>query len=341
MQDSKSIWGDSETRFFYELTPERILTSVEAALGQRMSGRVLALNSMENRVYEIERELDDQPKDPSERFVIAKFYRPGRWSEQQLRDEHRFLADLAEHEIPVVAPLLTESGDTLSRDPESGLFYAVFPKVGGRSPSELSDEDLAQCGRLLARMHGVGAARTAPNRLVLSPETLGRANLDYLASSPLLPDKLKASYLQTAEQLLQLVTPWFAGIKSQRIHGDCHMGNLLQGRRGLYFVDFDDMFQGPTIQDLWLILPARDEDGLRSWNILLEGYEQMRAFDQRELRLVEPLRALRFIHFAAWLSKRWGDPAFPRAFPHFGSDAYWQGQIQDLREQLAMCQQMA
>lgn len=341
---SGSVWGETETRYFYELTPERILDAVESAAGVRCTGRAMALNSMENRVYEIELDLDDVPKDPTGRFLIAKFYRPGRWSEAQILDEHQYLAELAELEIPVVAPLKLQDGSTLAtlkgEGQGMGLYFALFPKVSGRSPDELTDDQLAQVGRLLGRMHNVGASRVAPHRLHLTPESYGMANLRHLIDARILPDEIRASYQSTVEQICQITEPWFKATTPHRIHGDCHRGNLLVGRAGMFFVDFDDMVTGPATQDLWLLIPGRDDDSQRQLEAMLEGYETMRPFNRHELRLIEPLRALRFVHFSAWIGRRFTDPAFPRAFPHFGTQKYWQEQLQDLREQLALIQDL-
>lgn len=330
---TKSVWGDSHTQYFYQLTPERILDAVESSTGLRCTGRAMALNSMENRVYELEIELDEAPVNPSERFLIAKFYRPGRWSEAQIRDEHNFLHDLAELEIPVVAPKRFVDGDTLHKLKDAEIHYAVFAKVGGRSPDELSDDQLAQVGRLLARIHNVGAAKAAPHRIVLSPESYGLGNLRQLLEAKIIPPEITAVYKQTVESICNISAPWFAETANIRIHGDCHLGNLLQGRERLFFVDFDDMVMGPAVQDVWLLIPGRDQYAKRQLSVLLDGYTSMRDFDFQSLRLIEALRALRFVHFSAWIGRRWQDPAFPKAFPQFGTQSYWQDQLRDLREQ--------
>jgi len=330
-----SVWGDADTRFFYELTPERILGAVEASTGRRCTGRTLALNSMENRVYDLEIELgDDQaPRNAPERFLIAKFYRPGRWSQAQILEEHAFLADLQRNEIPVVAPLPFCDGQTLHKLKDADLWYAVFPKIAGRSPDELNDAQLAQAGRLLARIHNVGASKPAEHRLVLSPDTYGRANLRHLIAAKILPNSLAQAYSSVVERICTLSEPWFKATPQHRLHGDCHLGNLL-GREQLFFVDFDDMVTGPAVQDVWLLIPGRDAYAQRQLQVMLEAYETMRPFDRNSLRLIEPLRALRFIHFSAWIGRRWQDPAFPRAFPHFGMPRYWDEQLHDLKEQL-------
>lgn len=331
---------DSKTEFFYELTPDRVLSSVEK-LGVRCTGRAFTLYAMENRVFEVEIEVPNEPAidSPSDRFRIAKFYRPGRWSREALEDEHSFLLELAKIEVPVVAPLHFPDGSTVGELPDTGIFFAVFPKQGGRSLDELSEPQLEQLGRLIARVHGVGLRRRAEHRPVLTPETLGLQNLRFLVDSRVLPEDLRTVYQRIVEQICAMSAPWFAATPNQRIHGDCHLGNVLFNAQGMFLVDFDDLVNGPCVQDLWLIELGRDGEALRRRGILLAGYEQMRPFDRGSLRLIEPLRALRFVHFAAWIARRWEDPAFPRAFPHFGSQEYWRGQLVDLQEQLALIQE--
>lgn len=337
-----SAWGELETKYFFELTPDRILTAVEAS-GLRCTGRVSALNSMENRVYDIEIETAEEPRRGRawEKFRIAKFYRPGRWSAEQIREEHTFLTELQELDIPVVPPIVFDDGETLRRMPDVDIWYALFPKVGGRSPfaDELTDEQLLRVGRLLGRMHNVGAVRAAPARVKLSPESYGIENLRYLIDSKTLPDEIEAAYKSIVEQICALCAPLFSRVPHHRIHGDAHLGNLLWGDDGPFWVDFDDMVTGPAVQDLWLISAGRDAPAKRQLELVVSGYEQMRSFDRSALALIEPLRALRFIHFSAWIARRWTDPAFPRTFPNFGTPRYWQEQLVDLREQLALIQE--
>lgn len=328
-------WGNQETRFFFALTPDKILDAVEAA-GIQCSGRVLPLNSLENRVYEVELEIDDPStlRTPSERFRIAKFYRPGRWTAEQILEEHQFLADLVEDEIPAVAPIPFPDGSTLKQCGETGIWFCLFPKIGGRVIHELNPAQLAQMGRLLARLHNVGAVRQCEHRIHLTPSSYGHNNLQVCLAEAIIPDHLAKPYEELVGRILTIISPWFEEAPYQRIHGDCHNGNLLWGSNGPFLVDFDDMVSGPPVQDIWLLLPGRDEDTLRQRRALLEGYEQMRPFDYSTLRLIEPLRTLRMIHFATWIGKRLSDPAFPHAFPDYGTERYWRELMQDLFEQL-------
>ena len=311
-------------RRFNRLTPEHVLDAVEVG-GRRCTGRFIILNSYENRVYQLE--LED------ESWVVGKFYRPGRWSRETLLDEHGFLAELVEEEIPVAAPVELEPGRTLGE--VDGIWYALFPRIGGRNPDELDDEGTKMAGRLIARIHNVGARRDAPHRLRLTPETYGRANLDYLLESGALPDEARDNYAATCEALLDRIAPRFLDVPVHRIHGDCHAGNLIATRGGFTFLDFDDMLVGPAVQDVWMIVPSFDEHGQRQRDLLLDAYREFRDFEDHWLRLVEPLRALRFIHYSAWIARRWDDPTFQRTFSHFGTLQYWQKEIQDLREQIA------
>jgi len=337
---SDYMWGDNETQFFFNLTPDIVLDAVDA-LGFKTSGRCLALNSMENRVYEVEIEVDEsQIKSPSDKFVIAKFYRPGRWSEQQIRDEHQFMMDLNEVEVPVVSPLSFD-GETLFKLKDSDLWYTLFPKKGGRVPEEMNEEQLEIMGRMLARLHNVGEIKSAQHRINISPETYGIQNLKFLIDNKTIPPQYEQSYKMLVEKICELSAPLFANVKTHRIHGDCHWGNIIwREQEGPFFIDFDDMLVGPAVQDIWLVVPGRDQYALQDRAILLESYQTMREFDHSTLKLIEPLRTLRFIHFTAWTAKRWEDPAFKKAFPDFGSERYWEVQINDLREQLGLISEL-
>jgi Ser/Thr protein kinase RdoA (MazF antagonist) len=270
---------------------------------------------------------------PSDRQRVIKFYRPGRWSREQILDEHQFLADLRAADVPVVAPLPLADRSTLHTLPQLGIHCAVFPKQGGRHPQEMSAAELQRVGRLMARLHLTGAQRAAPNRITLNLETYGQMNLDYLWDEEVLPEEIEEEYTSLVEEICEQAEPWFAAAECQRIHGDCHLGNLIwDEKQGPFWVDFDDMVNGPCVQDIWLVVPGRDADSFEQREALLSGYEELREFDRRTLRLVEPLRALRLVHFSAWIAKRWEDPAFPRRFEFFGTDHYWREQLADLSE---------
>jgi Ser/Thr protein kinase RdoA (MazF antagonist) len=309
------------SEFFFRLTPDHVLGAVEAG-GFLPTGHCSALNSLENRVYDVR--LDDGS------HVVAKFYRPERWTREAILEEHRFLADLREAEIPVCAPLEFPDGGTLHEVEE--IFYAVWPRTGGRAPDELTDESLAVLGRLLARIHNAGAGREAPERRRLSSEHLIHEPLRVL--EPRLPSSCAARYRQAALQVAELYDSRAAGVPVHRIHGDCHVGNLLRGDAGFFFLDFDDFVVGPAVQDIWMLAPGRDAEGLRQRDVVIQGYREFRDFSPGWLSLAEPLRAMRFVYYAAWIARRWEDPAFPPTFPHFGSEAYWDRETRDLEEQL-------
>lgn len=322
----------SATKFFFELTPERILAAVET-LGTRCTGRVLALNSMENRVYEVE--LDVELPTGAGRwdtFRVVKFYRPGRWTREQILEEHLFLAQSKTAELPVVAPLPFPNGETLAEVPKMGIFFAVFPKVGGRINDEMTTVQLEQVGRLLGRLHNVGCREPFTHRMKLTVDTYGYQNLQFLKHERLIRPSVEAHYFGLAERILKTTEPWFSEVPSQRLHGDCHVGNILWRDNQCSIVDFDDCLEGPSVQDIWLLTPGRDEETHRNREVLLSGYETMRPFDRSSLRLVEPLRALRLIHFTTWIAKRFEDPAFKRVFIDYGTEQYWREQLIALQE---------
>ncbi len=308
---------------FNKLTPEHVLDAVETG-GRRCTGRFIILNSYENRVYQLE--LDDDT------WVVGKFYRPGRWSPETILEEHRFLFELEEVEIPVACPLRLDGESTLGE--VEGILFSVFPRVGGRAPEELTDEQVQVLGRLIGRIHNIGAVREAPGRLSLTPATYGEMNLRYLMEHEVIPAEARENYLQTATQLIEQMKPLFQHVPMHRIHGDCHLANLIWAPKGPTFLDFDDMVMGPAVQDIWMLVPSFDEYGQRQRELLLKAYTQFRDFDPAWLRLVEPLRALRYIHYATWIARRWHDPTFKRTFDYFGTLQYWQRETQDLREQM-------
>ena len=320
--------ADPDARdLFLGLTPDWVLKAVEAA-GFVPTGHVQALHCLENRVYDLK--LDDGS------HVVAKFYRPGRWSREAILEEHTFLFDLAEAEIPACVPLRFEDGKTL-REVEN-ILYAVWPRTGGRSPEELNDEQVEILGRLVARMHSVGACRSFDHRPRLDGRTYGLEPLAFLRTRGFLPPQWATRYGRAVERLAALYEELAQGVPVHRIHGDCHHGNLLFGRDGWFFLDFDDSLIGPAAQDVWLLVPDIDGEGVRQREIFVEAYRQFRPFEPHWLRLVEPLRALRYVHYAAWIARRWNDPAFPAAFVHFNTEQYWEKETVDLEEQLLRCE---
>ena len=342
MNDSKSVWGENETQHFYALTPDHILDAVER-WGLRCTGRTLQLNSMENRVYEVEVELAVGQIETSrrDRFRVIKFYRPGRWSRQQINDEHIFLKALSQAELAVVAPLeLPESHETIALDPESAIMCTLFSRAGGRPLDEPSHQELERLGRLLARMHVIGSNIEINHRIKLSPESFGYAHLNYLVSQKLVPAHIEDRFVEVVNEICQISTTLFSNVPTQPIHGDLHWGNILWNDQGQLLVDFDDMAIGPVIQDLWMLAPGRDAEAREALNYLLDGYTQFRGFDHDWLGLIEPLRALRMIHFIAWIARRWSDPSFQRVFDRFGTPSYWSEQLHDLEEQLNLIREV-
>lgn len=316
---------------FFALSPEAILDAVEKVLQReepdlRATGRALALNSLENRVYDVELEDDSH--------VVTKFYRPGRWSKEQILEEHGFLFALDEAEIPVVSPLEIE-GESLFEN-EEGIFFALFPKVRGRLMDELDEERLRTLGRYIGRIHNVGERYPFRHRLKLSAEKWAREPMEYLLHSPLLPPEYHARYKTLGTALADRIEQGLHGQKMISLHGDCHLGNALWQQDSPFFLDFDDAMTAPPVQDIWMVVRGRGEDADKDRNILLEGYEAFRPFPRETLKLIEPLRALRMMHYSAWIAKRWDDPSFGRAFPSFGTPRYWEEEMQAMQEILAL-----
>ena len=312
---------------FAALNPDRVLDAL-ASVGLHGDGRLLALNSYENRVYQVGIE-DGKP-------VVAKFYRPGRWSDAAILEEHAFMAELQQKEIPVV-PAQILDGRTLHAF--EGYRFAVFERHGGRAP-ELDRRDVLEwTGRFIGRIHAVGAARPFAERPALDVDTFGVESRDYLLAQGFIPPELVDAYRSIADQALDGVRRCYdrAGdVALLRLHGDCHGGNVLWTDAGPHFVDFDDARMGPAVQDLWMMLSGERGDMVRQLSDILAGYEDFCEFDARQLHLVEALRTLRLMHYAAWLARRWDDPAFPAAFPWFNTQRYWQDRILELREQVAL-----
>ena len=308
---------------FFRLSPDRVLQAVEAA-GLDPTGHCTALNALENRVYDLRLESGDH--------VVAKFYRPARWSREAILDEHRMLFALRDAEIPVCAPMKLPDGETLRE--VDGIFHAVWPRTGGRSPDELSDAEVAVLGRLLARIHNVGEATRTPHRPTLTAAAFPLAALRVLEEGDFLPPSCAGSFRRSVEEIVRVYEELSEGVAMYPIHGDCHAGNLLRGDDGWFFLDFDDMVIGPAVQDVWMLLPGRDTIAARQRSLLVDAYREFRDFDEQSFELVEPLRAFRFIWYAGWIARRWDDPAFPDAFPHFGTEQYWENETRDLAEQV-------
>ena len=311
---------------YADLTPDHLLDAVES-VGYRTDGRLLALNSYENRVYLVYGE-DAAP-------VVAKFYRPARWTDAQILEEHAFVAELEEREIPAVAPLALND-QTLHHFRD--FRFALYPRRGGRTPELDAPGVLEWIGRFIGRIHAVGAITSFATRPALDIATFGDASRAYVLDNNFIPPDLLEAYQSISSMALDGVRHCYAragDIKVLRLHGDCHASNILWTPDGPHFVDFDDARTGPAIQDLWMLLSG-DRMAMRlQLAELLAGYEDFADFDRRELHLIEALRTLRLLHYAAWIARRWTDPAFPAAFPWFNTQRYWQDRILELREQIA------
>jgi Ser/Thr protein kinase RdoA (MazF antagonist) len=342
--------GGAAAEPFAGLSPDRILDAVDAALGApeflagwRTSGRVQALNSYENRVFELGIESAAGAAAAPQPSLIAKFYRPGRWSDAQILEEHAFLRELADAEVPAV-PALDFGGRTLHG--VHGFRVALFERRGGRAP-ELSERAVRErIGRFLGRLHAVGARRRFAARRPLDERSFGREPSAELLEGGWLPPELAPIYRGLVTQALDQVHAAFdaaAPVQAQRVHGDCHPGNLLWSDAGAepgpHFVDFDDSAMAPAVQDLWMLLSGDRHEMAAQLRDVLAGYEMFAEFRRSELLLIEPLRTLRLIHYAAWIARRWADPAFPAAFPWFREPRYWEARLLELREQIAAMQE--
>jgi Ser/Thr protein kinase RdoA (MazF antagonist) len=316
---------------YSELSPDLLLNAIDSC-GLRTDGRLLALNSYENRVYQAGIESDGP--------VIAKFYRPGRWSDAAIIEEHMFSMELAARELPVIAPLMI-NGITLQR--HLGYRFALYPRQGGYWPELESRQARQWIGRVIARMHAVGAASRFRHRPELDIDSYGHQSRRFLLEQNFIPAHLETAYRTLSDDLLEQITEIFSSvgnISRIRIHGDCHAGNILWTDAGPHFVDLDDCRMGPAIQDIWMLISGDRHEMQAQLADIVEGYQQFYDLDLRELRLIEPLRTLRIMHYAAWLARRWEDPAFPRAFPWFNTSRYWEEHILALREQAGLLNEM-
>jgi len=310
---------------FEHLVPDIMLNLVEQSTGLKMTGLATPLPSYINRVYEIQT-MDGER-------LIAKFYRPGRWSREALQDEHDFVADCAGDEIPVIAPLKINGDKTLHE--ADGIYFTIFPKRFGRQLEINSDADWLRVGRLLGRVHTTGSRRKAPARTDLHPKSSTAAYISHLLEGGFVTPRQQDEFREVTSAILAAITGLFEDIEFIRIHGDCHCGNLLdRPGEGIMIIDFDDMMVGPAVQDLWLLLPDVADKSRRELDLLMTGYEQFREFDDRSIRLIEPLRAMRIIYYLAWCSRQINDYKFRTTYPEWGSDAFWQREISDLRRQL-------
>jgi Ser/Thr protein kinase RdoA (MazF antagonist) len=329
-----------EARHPYEtLTPDVVLDAL-AAVGLYGDGRLLALSSYENRVYQVH--LEDAFEGVG--IVVAKFYRPGRWSDAQIEEEHAFAAELQLAEVPAVGPF-APGGRTLHQ--HAGFAFSVSPRRGGRAPELEDGAVLEWIGRYLARLHTVGAKTPFRTRPALDVQSFGEEPRDWLLANDGIPLDVQGDWTRACERALAQIRGAFeearrAEVRHLRLHGDCHPGNILwTPDSGPHFVDLDDARTGPAVQDLWMLLSGERAQRQQQLGALLDGYEQLRDFDRSELALIEPLRTLRLIHYSAWLARRWDDPAFPIAFPWFGSSDYWRGQVQMLEEQMEAMEEPA
>jgi len=313
---------------FAGLSPDTVLDALDS-VGLYGDGRLLALNSYENRVYQVG--MEDGPP------LVAKFYRPQRWSDAAILEEHAFVNQLVINEIPVVPAMSLANGSSLQQ--YQGYRFAVFARHGGRAPELDQPDTLERLGRFIGRIHAIGQQQPFVERPALNISTFGEEPREYLLTHDFIPPDLLAAYQSTTAQALDGVRRCFdrAGdVRQLRLHGDCHVGNVLWTDAGPHFVDFDDSRMGPAIQDLWMLLSGERQERVQQMGDLLAGYEDFYDFNPRELHLIEGLRTLRLIHYSAWLARRWEDPAFPAAFPWFNTQRYWQDRVLELREQVAL-----
>ena len=323
--------ADQQEAVFPMLLPDTVLTLAEQQLDCRCQAICRQLNSYINRVFELESE--------DGRGLVIKFYRPDRWTREGIEEADQFILELQEQEIPVVAPLPLLDGSTLAeyRDPETDrpVLFSIFPRMGGRFLDEFSDEQWLEIGRLLGRMHRVGATSRAANRNTVHPLQTTTDQVQFLLNNNFMPSHLEQSFKTVCSELIELITPLFEGMESIRLHGDCHFANMIhRPDESFFLIDFDDMVNGPPVQDVWMLFPSYRQESLTEIELFLEGYETFRSFDRTSLRLIEPLRAMRYIHYASWCAQQSRDPGFTIQNPEWGSELYWQEETNDLREQL-------
>ena len=310
---------------YNSLTPDHVLNAIEEE-GFICDGRIYPLNSYENRVYQI----GIEEKAP----IIAKFYRPGRWSKTQIQEEHNFCLELVDAELPVVPPLPNNKGETLRES--AGFYFALFERKGGYALETDNIHNLEIMGRFLGRMHTVGQVHSYEHRNTINTQTYATESQEFLLTHPFIPLDLEGKYKTVTDTLIQKIEERIANTDYQsiRLHGDCHSGNVLWRNNSPHFVDFDDTISGPAIQDFWMLLSGETPQQQQQMNAILRGYRQFCTFNTRELALIEALRTLRIMYYAAWLARRWDDPAFPHTFTWFNTHQYWAEHINDLDHQL-------
>lgn len=319
---------------FFDLGVDQVLGCIEH-LGFSPTGHCLALNSLENRVYRIGL---DQEESNAKKTVVAKFYRPGRWSAEQIQEEHDFIFELRGEDIPVVVPIRDSNGISLHSvsldpgQPDKKIFFSLWDTLNGRIVEEFQEGEFRSMGRLLARLHNVGGSRHSDSRITMDRKNYLEPSIRYIQEKGFLPSHLHSRYDVIVDRWTGEWETITSDMPHIRIHGDCHKGNILVQEGGFTFLDFDDFMTGVPVQDVWMLLPFGDSRAQREQEEFWEGYREFREFPSYWMQAVDPLRAVRYIYYAGWIARRWDDPAFPNAFPHFGSTAYWEKEISDLEQ---------
>lgn len=309
-----------EDNSFYQLKPDQVLDRLDQN-GFKTTGHILPLNSLENRVFRVGLEYNQH--------IVVKCYRPGRWNLEQILEEHEFIHELSRADLPVLPPLKFSDGSTISLL-DDGIPYSIWPLNPGRIVEEFTNEELPRVGRLLAQIHNVGSTRVSKSRIHLTIEDYAKPALESILNFAKLPKSLGDQYNKIAIKIFSNFNLLIKDIPLQRIHGDCHKGNLLTSKDGFVFIDFDDFCMGSVVQDFWMLLSFGDESSIRERELFFEGYREFRPISNSYFQLIPALRGIRYIYYSAWILKRWNDPSFPNAFPHFGTEEYWEKEVRDL-----------
>lgn len=322
--------GNKLTPSFHHLHPDDVIMLVERSLARDFTNLFRPLNSYINRVFELE--------DQCGKGVIVKFYRPGRWSRRAILAEHRFLKELEQYDIPVISPFTLKNGQTLGNWHQ--VNFAVFPKCGGRSIDEFNEDQWRSLGRLIGRVHRVGATRKTSSRKILAPGEVMQEHIEYLRSKKLIPREVQKNFHSLVKELSKQIEPLFDKVVFQRIHGDLHLSNIIyRPGESFYIIDFDDMVTGPQVQDIWMLLTSYGEESFSELEMFLEGYETFHTFDRRSCRLIEPLRAMRFIHYLAWCGYQVVEDGDTQVVSDYRSIAFWHRELGDLEDQLQRIKQ--